>query len=251
MDKDIFTSLIVIIAIILIIGIFMGFDSVPAGHVGVKDKFGVVADKPWGPGISWTGVFTKTVDFSTKIQLREYEAGAASKDLQTVKTNLALNFRVNPIDTPEIYKTIGINYQDVIISPIIQEAVKSKTALYTAEELVGKRGEVKQEITTYITDKLSDKGLIVTEVSITDFKFSEEFERAIEAKQVAEQDAKTAKNKYDEMEWTSKAMKLQSEVLEIKKLDLQEKWIEKWDGSLPKYVTGDSAGMLFNMQIEE
>lgn len=236
----------------------MGFDSVPAGHVGVTDTFGQVGERPWGPGVGdsgmkWTGIFTSSIEFSTRVQLKEYEASAASSDLQTVQTKVALNFKVEPIKTPELYKTIGTNYQDIIIAPIVQEAVKSQTAQYTAENLVAKRAEVKDKITDHITDKLVTKGLIVTEVAITDFKFSGEFDSAIEAKQVAEQDAKTAKNRYDEMEWTSKSMKLQTEVLEIKRLDLQKEWIAKWDGHLPNIITGDSQGLMLmvDTQVEE
>jgi regulator of protease activity HflC (stomatin/prohibitin superfamily) len=243
------------IFVFLIIGVLLtlGFDYVPAGYIGVKDTLGTVDDTPWGPGITWTGVLTSTKDFTTRIQLKEYDASSASKDLQIVNTKIALNFKVNPQSTPEIYRTMGLKYQDLIISPIIQEAVKSSTARYTAENLIKERTMVKADITNYIISKLEDKGVIVTEVSITDFMFGPEFNQAIEEKQVAEQRALTAENKYNEMEWTSKSMKLQSEVLEIKKLDLQQMWIEKWNGQLPKIVTSDSGGMFMqiNPEIDE
>jgi hypothetical protein len=110
---------------------------------------------------------------------------------------------------------------------------------------------VKSDITVYIIDKLQDKGIIVTEVSITDFKFSPEYDKAIEAKQVAEQDALTAENRFKEMEWTSKSMKLQSEVLEIKKLDLQQKWIDRWDGHLPLIITSENSNMFMQMDLQQ
>lgn len=235
-----------VFAIAFIIGIFViiaGFDYVPAGNIGVKDKLGIVNEIPVNPGVYWTGILTSTETFTTRIQLREYEASAASKDMQIVNTRIALNFKINPASAPEIYKTIGEDYQDIIITPVIQEAVKSSTAKYTAEQLITERPVVKNAITEYIIEKLENKGLLVTEVSITDFEFSEEFNDAIERKQVAEQDAMTAENKLKEMTFTSQAMKLQEEVIEIKKLDIemrklevQEKWISKWNGVMPNVV---------------
>jgi regulator of protease activity HflC (stomatin/prohibitin superfamily) len=223
--------------------LMMGFDYVGAGHIGVTDRLGVIGDNPWGPGVKWTGLLTSTESFTTRIQLKEYDANAASSDLQVVNTKITLNFKMNPLYAPEIYKTIGKNYQDVIIAPIIQEAVKSSTALYKAENLVKERTKVKNDITDYITTKLENKGLIVTEVAITDFQFGPEFNAAIEEKQVAEQKALTAENKYKEMEWTSQAMRLQTEVIEIKKLDIemkkleiQEQWVAKWQGQVPAVV---------------
>ena len=242
---------------IALVVIMMGFDYVPAGHTGVTDRLGVIGDIPWGPGIKWTGLLTSTQQFTTRIQINEYDANAASSDLQVVNTKITLNFKINPVFAPELYKTIGINYQSVIISPVIQEAVKSSTAKYKAEDLIKERTKVKNDIQNYIMSKLESKGLMVTEVSITDFNFSPEFNAAIEQKQVAEQQALTAENKFREMEWTSQSMRLQNEVIEIKKLDIemrkldiQELWIAKWTGNLPAFMSnGNSNGVLMNMDI--
>jgi len=243
---------IVVLAVIVLVIAMTGIDYVPAGHIGVMDTMGNVADTPWGPGIKWTGVFTDTVSFSTRVQLSEYMTTAASKDMQIVQTSIALNYKVNSGSTPEIYKTIGENYQDVIIAPVIQEAVKSSTSKYNAEALITDRASIKADITDYITNSLLDKGLLVTEVAITDFQFSPEFSQAIERKQVAEQDALTAENEFRAMEWTSASMELQTEVLEIKQLDLQQQWITKWNGKMPGvYVmSGEDSGMMFPIMVE-
>jgi regulator of protease activity HflC (stomatin/prohibitin superfamily) len=247
------TVMFLVGGILLILILFLGFDYVPAGHIGVKNRLGIVNPQQWGPGIQWTGIMTRTEKFDTRIQLREYSASSASKDMQIVSTKIALNFRVEPLSTPEIFKTIGLKYQDVIIAPIIQEAVKASTAHFNAEELITQRTAVKDEITNYITDRLQDKGLIVTQVAITDFDFSTEFNAAIERKQVAAQDALTAENRFKEMQFTSKSMELQKQVLEIKKLDIQLEWIKKWDGRLPSSLIsqGDTVDMLLNLPTPE
>ena len=249
-----YAGLGVVAFIIAILVMTLGFDYVPAGYAGVTDRFGEVGVAPWGPavgnsGIKWTGIFTSTVDFDCRIQRVDYDASAASQDMQTVSTRVAVNFKLNPITIPEVYKTIGVEYQDIIIFPIVQESVKSATANYKAENLIKERSLVKKDITDHITMKLEEKGIFVTEVSITDFDFSEEFNRAIESKQVAEQSALEAKNKLDEMRYTSEAMQLQKEVIEIKKLDIQMEWIAKWNGMLPNTLitSGDTVDMLLNL----
>jgi len=234
----------------------MGFDYVQAGHIGVKERMGVINDVAWGPGIQWTGLLTSTVDFTTRIQLKEYAVSAFSSDAQVVDTQVALNFRIDPIRAPEIYKNIGKNYQDIIISPIVQETVKANTAKYPLDDLVKKRGEVKNAITVALIKALEDKGLIVTEVALTNFEFSPEVQAAIEDKQVAAQDALAAKNRLDEMQFTSQSMKLQSEVIEIKKLDLEAARIEvdkiraeKWNGQMPTTMVSGlgESNMLFGL----
>ncbi len=223
-----------------IIIVTMGFDYIGAGHIGVKERMGVIDPVAWGPGVQWTGVLVSSASFTTRIQLEEYDVSAFSSDAQVVQTSVALNFRIDPQKAPEIYKNIGMNYQDIIISPIIQETVKANTAKYALDDLVKNRGDVKAAITNSLIRTLQDKGLIVTEVALTNFEFSPEVQAAIEAKQVAAQDALAAENRLKEMEFTSQSMKLQSEVIEIKKLDLEAARIEvdrimaeKWNGQYP------------------
>ena len=230
---EIAATVTVVALIVCVVFLTMGFDSVAAGHIGVKEKMGVIDPTPWGPGIQWTGVLTSTQDFTTRVQLVEYDVGAFSSDSQVVNTKVALNFRIDPSKAPEIYKNIGKNYQMIIISPIIQETVKAKTAKYKLEELTRNREEVKAAITVALTQKLQDKGLIVTEVSLTNFAFSAEVQAAIENKQVAAQNALASENNLKAMEFDAQSMKLQEDFVEIKKLDLQELWIAKWNGNVP------------------
>jgi regulator of protease activity HflC (stomatin/prohibitin superfamily) len=193
-DYSIFMIVFFCLVFVLGVGLTMYYDTVGAGFVGVTDTFGKVGDVILQPGIHGTGIFTSTIELDARLQRQDYQANAASKDLQVVKTNLSVNYKLNPASAIEIYKTIGQDYQDIIIYPIVQEAVKSITASYTAEELITKRAEVKESITNIIINKVQDKGLIITEVALTDFDFSEEFNKAIEAKQTAEQEALKAVN---------------------------------------------------------
>lgn len=181
------------------------------------------------------------------------KATAASKDLQTVTTDVTINYIISPNSAPEIYSTIGTNYQDKIIIPAVQEVLKSATAQYTAEELITKRPEVKDKIDIALRERLNQFNIIVQAVSITNFDFSEVFNQAIENKVTAEQNALAAKNKLEQVKYEAQqritqaeaeaeAIKIQAQAITQQggKDYVQLQAINKWDGKMP-LVTGGSS----------
>jgi prohibitin 2 len=121
-------------------------------------------------------------------------ATSASKDLQDVSTQVALNYHVNPDRAQVVYQQLGFEYPTRVITPAIQESVKQVTARFNAEELITKRETVKNQITDQITARLAAYNIIVDAVSITDFQFSQLFKQAVEAKVAAQQRALQAQN---------------------------------------------------------
>ncbi|HEY7080961.1 MAG TPA: prohibitin family protein [Nitrososphaeraceae archaeon] len=121
-------------------------------------------------------------------------AASASKDLQDVSTQVALNYRINPDNVQVVYKNLGYDYANRVIVPAIQESVKQVTARFNAEELITKREVVKTEIEQQIKRRLAAYNIIVDTISITEFKFSPEFIKAVEAKVAAQQRALQAQN---------------------------------------------------------
>ncbi|MDP2692212.1 MAG: SPFH domain-containing protein [bacterium] len=264
-------GIVLFLCLAALAGMFVlsGFETIPAGHVGVPSFFGDVEDQELESGMRWAGFFVNAVSFSTQVQKVTYDATAASKDLQIVSTQVAVNFKIPADRASDIYKTIGLNYEDVIISPVVQEAVKANTAKYTAENLVGLREEVKQSISESITNKLEKNNILVTEVSITNFDFSPEFNKAIEQKQVAQQLALQAENDLTririekeqtitraqaEAESTKARAEAEAYALRVVNLELEKakdliqyKQIEKWDGKLPIFMTSGSSSFL--MQV--
>ncbi len=233
---------------------------VSAGERGVLLTFGRVEDTVFGEGLHFKiPLVQSVVIFNVKTHKYEALATAASKDLQDVNTQVALNFRVSADSVNRIYQTIGSDYADIIIAPAIQESVKASTAGFNAEELITERATVKQKIEDSLRQRLSERNIIVEAVSITDFKFSPEFARAIEQKQVAQQlalkaerDLERIKIEADQLRTQAQgeadakitrakaeaeALKLQRDVINEQLLKLRA--IEKWDGVLPK-VTGST-----------
>lgn len=179
--------------------------SVQSGTVGIKKSLGEIDSEPLLPGFRWRKPFIESIEeYNIQMQTVATPSNSASKDLQSVETNVSVSFSPNPTLAPKLSAAIG-NVEELaagVLSPAIQESVKAVTARYTAEELVTKRSEVKtgidMAIKSYIDAVLSDKdlqgGMTINAIALTDFKFSAEFNSAIEQKVKAEQEALRAKN---------------------------------------------------------
>jgi regulator of protease activity HflC (stomatin/prohibitin superfamily) len=246
----------------IIILFFSTFYIINAGYSGVLTTFGKVNSNAVSPGLHVkVPIIQGIISMEVRTQKYEADASASSSDLQVVTAKIATNYHLVPETVPTLYNDIGLGYSERVIQPLEQEAVKSVTAQYTAEELITKREEVRQEIKTLMTTRLQPRGIIVEEVSIVNFDFSPSFNQAIEAKVVQEQASLAAKNKLQQIQFEAqqkitaaeaeaKALELQKsqitpELLQLrqievqsKALDVQLKAIDKWSGTLPLYTGG-------------
>lgn len=186
---------------------------------------------------------------------------AASKDLQNAKTKVAVNYHLAPDSVNILYRDVGINYQTTLIAPAIQEIVKASTAKFNAEELITLRATVKDTIQAGLAERLASRGIIIEQISITNFEFGEEFSKAIEQKVTAQQLALKAENDLTrvviearqkvaqaEGEKQSTILIAEGKAKEIEIIQTQLKIspgysnylaVRQWDGHLPQ-VTGGS-----------
>jgi len=189
-----------IIGVVMIVAslIFGSFTTIPAGHRGVVIRFSAVTGTILNEGLQMKLPFLDSV-VKMSVQTEKYETGAASasRDLQDVNTTIALNWRLEPSEAAEIYRTLGLEYINRIAAPAVQETIKQVTAKYIAEDLILKREAVKNEIQENLSNRLLERGIITETVSITEFQFSATFVAAIEAKVAAEQAVWEAKNKLE------------------------------------------------------
>jgi regulator of protease activity HflC (stomatin/prohibitin superfamily) len=190
---------------------------------------------------------------SVRVQKTTTKTEAASRDLQVVQTTMVLNYNLEPSKAGSMYSNIGLNYNERVIDPAVKESFKAAAARYTAEELISKREALKTEVRNFLRDRLQGFGVVVVELSITDFEFSQEFNKAIESKQTAEQNALRAKRDLDRIrveaeqkiasaKAEAESLRLQRQVIspeliQLRQIEAQIKAIEKWDGKLPN-VTG-------------
>ena len=255
-------TLIGTVGIFAFVTIIKSFTTIPTGYVGVKTRFGQVQDTVIQEGLNFKMPYVgKIVKIDCKTQKCEYEMEASSKDLQKVSNiKVAVNYNVDKSKANTLYREIGKDFKGVIIEPAIYESVKQGMSQYTAEELIAKRSEVSNVIVTLLTDKLESRGIAITALNITDFSFSQEFDDAIEKKQVTEQQTQQAKyelekakveneKKIENAKTEAEVMKQQNEqiteqTLKLKELENQSALIEKWNGQLPTTVTDDVLSIL-------
>ncbi len=188
--------------VIILVSIVAGaFTAVPAGNRGVVIRFNAVTGTILDEGLQVKLPFIDSV-VMMGVRTEKYETGAASasRDLQDVRTTIALNWRLDPSKTAEIYRTLGPEFMSRIAAPAVQEVIKQVTARYNAEDLILQRELVRNEIAENLAIRLLERGIITEAVSITEFQFSETFVAAIEAKVSAEQAIFEAENKLRRVE---------------------------------------------------
>jgi len=240
---------------LMVVLILNPFIIISTGERGVVMNFGKIV-RVLPEGIHWVTPISESVDiFDVKMLKEQVDAASASKDLQTVSSKIALNYHLNPDKVGDIRSKIGSEdvVKTTVIDPAIQESVKASMSKYTAEELITKRSEVKDNIKLSLTDRLSVDYIVVDEVSITDFDFSESFNQSIEAKVTAEQDALAAKNKLEQVKFEAEqriaqakgeaeAIKIQSQAIESQggAAYVQLQAIRQWKGEVPQYMMGNS-----------
>ncbi|MBW4598242.1 MAG: prohibitin family protein [Calothrix sp. FI2-JRJ7] len=250
-NKKTFNKTIRIILTLALVGIiFFPFAFVQAGERGVLMYFGRVEDKILPEGIHFIIPLVNTVkNLSVRVEKQEISAEASSKDLQEVYADVALNWHIVPEEVNIIYQQIGDEVQiiDKIINPAVEEVLKAVMAQYTAEEIITKRSEVKAGVDELLTTRLTSYHINVDDISLVHVRFSDRFMDAVEAKQVAEQDAKRADyvalKAIKEAEAKVNLAKGEAEAQRLIKENLtpdiiRKQTVDKWDGQLPKIVNG-------------
>lgn len=268
--KLILTIFVVILAII-----FLGssFVVIPAGHTGVALTFGKVEDVVLQEGLHFKVPFVqKIVVVDNRIVKLDVNTEAFSKDLQTITTVVAVNYHVGKENSQTLYKNVGMGFEEVLITPAVNEVLKAVTAKYTAVELVSSRAEVSMLLDEGLNEKMNAYGIFINELNIINWDFSEEYINAVEAKQVAEQNLIKTRTEQEQAlviantEAQKRVIAAEAEANEIKVLaeanaesnriltesisDLLIKYqtVSKWDGKLPTVMSG-SDNMLIDIPL--
>jgi regulator of protease activity HflC (stomatin/prohibitin superfamily) len=240
---------------IIVLWIMNPFVIVGAGERGVVLNFGAVQPQVLGEGIHFRiPIMQRIVKMDVTIHKSQTEAESVSKDLQDTKSTIAVNYHIVPEQANWVFQNIKQEYKERIIDPAVQEVVKAITARYTAVELITQRERVRSEIKDLLKSRLSSYAILVDDFSIVNFKFSQVFEQAIEAKQTAEQLALKAQRDLERIKIEAdqkvasaraeaEALRLQKEnvtpqLIKLRQIEASIKAIEKWDGHLPKINSG-------------
>lgn len=238
--------------LILLITFFSSMRSVDTGRVGVVTRYGKVTGRELNEGLSFVAPWgvNNVTEYDIKTQKVEANAAAATRDLQDVNATVVLTYALNRGKVSEVHQQVGADFQKIEIDPQVQEAFKAVSARYTASELITSRAEVKKAVLDNLKDRVEKNGRYrIEDIAITNFTFSAEFNKAIEAVQVANQKVAQARQELEttkveaekriaEATAAAESQRLQQQTLTAELLYKQ--WIERWDGKLPTTVTGDS-----------
>ena len=247
-------SVLMLFAAFIVFTIINPFIIVGAGERGVVLNFGAVQDQVLGEGLHFRiPVMQKVLKVDVRIHKSQTDAESVSKDLQDTKSTIAINYHASPDKVNRIFQNIGTEYKERIIDPAVQEVVKAITARYTAVELITQREKIRSEIKELLKQRLITYDIVVDDFSIVNFRFSQQFEQAIEAKQTAEQlalkaqrDLERIKIEAEQKVASAKAeaesLRLQKEnvtaqLIKLRQIEASIKAIDKWDGHLPKITS--------------
>jgi regulator of protease activity HflC (stomatin/prohibitin superfamily) len=255
------TGLIAGVALFVIAIIFESFTVVPAGYHGVQITMGTVNPTPLTNGVHFVNPISSVRNVNIQMQRATYEgASAGTKDMQQVHTDITANYRLSGDKVAVIYKDFGLNVVDKVLGPSLNEAFKSVTGHYTSEELITKRDQVSEEILQRVKGKVSQFDISIDSISLVNFAFNAEYQKAVEAKviatqqkQKAEQDLERIKveaaSRIAQAEGEAKAIAIQAQAIQSNggQQYVQLQWIDKWDGKMPNTVVNGSQGMMLNL----
>ena len=191
------------------------------------------------------------VVYDCKNQILKFKTEQYTKDIQQADTEISVTFNVDPTKIIEIHKSTGKDYGNKLIYPAIIGCAKDVFGKWNATDVIAKREEATDFISKTLKEKLKPYGINITLVELLDISFKSKFEDAVEAKQIAEQEASRAKNltvkireeaeqKVIAAQAEAKAMEVRAKALEQNKSLVEYEAVMKWDGKLPQYMMGNS-----------
>ena len=252
-------GIIIVLIIILIIG-WGTFVIVPAGHRGVALWWGSVEKRILGEGLNFmVPVAERVIKVDVKVQPHPFkEIDASSKEYQNVKMTGMMNFHIDPAYVNDLYQKVGLDFADKVIDPAFNDFVKEVVPTYPIGEILPKREEIRKRAMTKLGDNLARYHIIVDDIYFANIRFSPEYEGAIEAKQVAQQQVETqrqvlaqreieaqqkvatAKGEAESILVVAQGQAKANDALSrsITPILVQYKGIEKWNGILPQVSGG-------------
>src|SRR5574340_404131 len=252
-------GIIIVVVIALIIG-WRTFVIIPAGHRGGVLWWGSVEKRIMGEGLNFVvPLAERVIKVDVKVQphpLRQIDA--SSKEYQNVKMTGMMNFHIYPAYVNDLYQKVGLDFADKVIDPAFNDFVKEVVPTYPIGEILPKREEIRKRAMGKLGENLSRYHIIVDDIYIANIRFSPEYEKAVEAKQVAQQQVETqkqvlaqreieaqqkvatAKGEAESIQVVAQGQARANDALSrsITPILVQYKGIEKWNGILPQVSGG-------------
>ena len=228
------------------------FVMVGPGERGIKIRLGEVQPESYGEGLHLIFPFIqkfRTMDVKT--QKNTLTTSVYTKDIQQARITYVINFNVQPDNVNKLFQEVGMNYLDTVVTPVVEGTIKDVIGKWNAQDLVANREQATREILVKLQNHLTPKYINVTDFQMTAIGYSGTFEKAIESKVTAEQEALRARNKTVQVqeeakqkviaaEAEAKSMAIRAQALSQNKSLVQYEAVQKWDGKMPQYMLGNS-----------
>ena len=253
MDKKFFGIPILVLCLLVCFIILCNpFVMVGPGERGIKIRLGQVQPESYGEGLHFIFPFIqkfKTMDVKT--QKNSLTTAVYTKDIQQARITYVINFNVQPDKVNKLFQEVGMDYVGKILTPVVEGTIKDIIGKWNAQDLIANREKATDDILFKLQNQLSEKYINVTDFQMTEINYSDVFERAIESKVTAEQEALKAKNKTVQVEEEAKqkviaaqaeakSMAIRAQALAQNKSLVQYEAVQKWDGKMPQYMLGNS-----------
>lgn len=188
----------------LIILILSCITTVHTGYTGIVTKFNQVQEYTYEAGLHLKSPFVKVIEMDNREQRVPFEMEAFSADIQEVQVTGSVNYSIDKTTAMRLYREVGTDYANILLSPRTKEVLKSCFAGYTAEGLIANRQELSQQIYAKLKEDLAPQGINIITVSIENVDFTDAFTNAVEAKQVATQEKQRAETQQEQQTMEAK-----------------------------------------------
>lgn len=227
-----------------------GVHTVDTGHRGIKVSFGQVEGDPLVEGLYFVNPFTTSIEqMDIRTQRWDGKELAQTKDTQDVKIDFAANYSLRSDTVGITYKTVGTDWANIRVAPVIMNDLKDEIAKWDAVDLIANRQSATDHVMAAIKRDLTERGVTVEGFYITDITFSPGFAQSIERKVIAAQDALAAENRTRQVQQTAnqkviamtaeaQSMKIRADALSQNPRLVEWEAVQKWNGVLPVYSMG-------------
>ena len=253
MDKKLISiPVVAFVLFVIFIIMFNPFVMVGPGERGIKIKLGQVEPEVYNEGLHFIFPFVqKFKTMNIKTQRTTIETSVYTKDIQQAKITYVLNFNVQPDKANKLFQEVGMNYTHTILTPVVEGTIKDIIGKWNAQDLIANREKATSDILFKLQNQLKDNYIDITDFQMIEINYSDVFERAIESKVTAEQEALKAKNKTVQVEEEAKqkviaaqaeakSMAIRAQALSQNKSLVEYEAVQKWDGKMPQYMMGNT-----------
>lgn len=199
-NKKLVRGIILAVVLVILLLVVYSFCTsvVPTGYTGILTTFGKVSDYTLDAGFHFKSPFQKVILMDNREQKNSFTTEAFSSDIQQVNVMGSINYNINKTTAMNLFKDVGVNYFNTLVSPRLLENMKAVFSKYTAEELISSRDQLSVSTREVLSREMSRYGINIISVSIENIDFTDAFTDAVEAKQVAQQSKLKAEIEQDQ-----------------------------------------------------